>query len=364
MLNLTDGLHDRCLSVLLPDSPKKLPILFDFHGAGGNAANYGRNTDVSTGRSWGDIAAIHGFAVVGGEALQFSSPNPPGPSPVPANCKACFADHGCSTGPSCVPCCKRYQGACAGICGDEKVPFRAAVAAVCGGVVNQTEGTAGTEATGTEPLEPWSSSATSGGNWHGGQWIIPEVQNDTTGLVCSDANPDWSYIKRAIELLEAHGGGATFDTSRVFFTGCSMGSAMTGWVAQCMHQLTPTAISAFATQSTGLKVKGDGLTFPPDNYATGGVTWGECAECKYFPAPVTATEGLKACVVDQSSDGFGGTVDFYKSSLALHKAWMSAGMRSNISISSGGHCATHSFEWIARCLDDGTGRLLTPLVER
>ena len=42
-------------------------------------------------------------------------------------------------------------------------------------------------------------------------------------------------------------------------------------------------------------------------------------------------------------------------------------MRSNISISSGTHCQTHSFAWIAACLDDGTGRLLSsaksPLVE-
>ena len=33
-------------------------------------------------------------------------------------------------------------------------------------------------------------------------------------------------------------------------------------------------------------------------------------------------------------------------------------MASNLSISPGKHCETHSFTWIAECLDDGTGRLL------
>jgi hypothetical protein len=33
--------------------------------------------------------------------------------------------------------------------------------------------------------------------------------------------------------------------------------------------------SAFASQSTGLKVKGDGLHFPPDNYDPS-YQWGEC----------------------------------------------------------------------------------------
>ena len=55
---------------------------------------------------------------------------------------------------------------------------------------------------------------------------------------------------------------------------------------------------------------------------------------------------------DQTGDN-----DFYKSSLNLNKTWIETGMRAEISISDGGHCQTHSFEWIANCLDDGTGRL-------
>ena len=45
------------------------------------------------------------------------------------------------------------------------------------------------------------------------------------------------------------------------------------------------AAELFASQSTGLKTKGDGLRLPPDNYQPE-YTWGECPECKYFPAPV------------------------------------------------------------------------------
>ena len=104
-----------------------------------------------------------------------------------------------------------------------------------------------------------------------------------------------------------------------------MGSAYTIWVAQCYHAKYPAATSAFASQSTGLKVKGDGLHFPPDNYNPS-YQWGECPTCQvlfyaagrmpsqmhtcshlsvpqYFPAPVSKTDGLKACVVDQTGCG-------------------------------------------------------------
>ena len=87
---------------------------------------------------------------------------------------------------------------------------------------------------------------------------------------------------------------------------------------------------------------------------------------QYFPAPVSKTDGLKACVVDQRDDNEvgGESYDFYKSSLALQQAWLRAGMRADASLSArGGHCETHSFEWIASCLDDGTGRLLSAPAE-
>ena len=57
------------------------------------------------------------------------------------------------------------------------------------------------------------------------------------------------------------------------------------------------------TPEVGLKVKGDGLRFPPDNYLPNTTTsWGQCPACQYFPAPVRRTTGLKACVVDQTED--------------------------------------------------------------
>ena len=128
---------------------------------------------------------------------------------------------------------------------------------------------------------------------------------------------------------------------------------MTTWIAQCMHAALPRgALTAFATQSSGLKTKGDGLKLPADNYQPQ-YRWGECPDCKYFPAPVVPTADLKACVVDQYGDR-----DFYKSSLELNTTWVSAGMRAEIDLHKGGHCQTRSFEWIAACLDDGTGRLL------
>jgi hypothetical protein len=115
-------------------------------------------------------------------------------------------------------------------------------------------------------------------------------------------------------------------------------------------------VTAFGSQSTGLKVKGDGLNLPPDNYRAG-VSWGECAACQYFPAPVRKTTGLKACVSDQTEDPSAEDPMFYQSSVNLAAAWAAAGMRSETNYAAGGHCNTPSFTWIRNCLDDGTGRL-------
>ena len=41
-----------------------------------------------------------------------------------------------------------------------------------------------------------------------------------------------------------------------------MGSAFSLYAATCLNALNPDIISAFATHSTGLKIKGDGLSFP------------------------------------------------------------------------------------------------------
>merc|ERR1711920_746586 len=128
-----------------------------------------------------------------------------------------------------------------------------------------------------------------------------------------------------------------------------------GYQAQCIKQRSPSILSAFATHSTGLKVKGDGNNFPPDEYNTQ-YTWGECPKCEYFPfcpKAYTDTLGLKACVFDNTGDG-----DFYKSSQALGNTWKDLGMKVQTHFESGGHCQIHSFEEIVNCLDDGTKRLL------
>ena len=238
----------------------------------------------------------------------------------------------------------------------EHVPFRAAVAAVCG-LDNTTRDVAEEFVAVEEEQQAMSLSTTATapwvGGWNGGQWLIPEIQTDASGLACDPSRfQDAAYILNATAALAAYNGGRTFNTSATFFTVCSMGSAMAIWSAQCAHALEPSAVSAFASQSTGLKTKGDGLTFPPDNYQPQ-YSWGECPQCEYFPAPVVQTRGLKACIVDQYGDR-----DFYYSSLALNRTWRAAGMRAEVDLHPGSHCQTRSFEWIVECIDDGTGRLL------
>ena len=340
VINVTDGAgRARCVSAVVPKKHSNggAPILFYAHGAGGSCANFGAKTDTS-GTSWSSLVEKYGFGFVGVEAVQWSAPGPgPAPAPVPPDCVNCFAAAGCTPGTDCTSCMQKEKSSCAHVCGAEHVPFPSVEAAVCGS----------------------SALVELAYQWHGGEWLIPEIQNDTTGLMC-----DWSndaelvYIDNVVDALGAFRGGGVFDTSRVFFTGCSMGSALTGWLSQCYHAKYPSASTAFCTQSTGLKVKGDGLEFPPDNYADGATTWGECAECKYFPAPVVKTRGLKACFVDQTADPSEHEPYFYKSTLAMQVAWGEAGMRSNASYTSGGHCQTASYQWIVDCMDDGTGRLL------
>ena len=327
VLNVTDGVNPRCASVITPPTRGNHPVLFVFHGAGGNAKNFGGLKD-SAGKSWSDVSSDlskSGFAIVGGEATQFSGSSP---SPIPQDCLECF-DSCREDKMNCSSCCSQKQMDCASVCGPERVPFRDVEKAVCSSSI--------------EEIEEFQ--------WHGGEWLIPDIQTDMTGIKCeAEDSREITYINNILEELEKR---EEFDMSRIFVTGCSMGSAMTLWISQCLHLRNASTITSFATQSTGLKVKGDGLTFPPDNYNNGTSTWGECDGCEYFPAPVVKSENLKACIVDQTGDN-----DFYKSSLNLNKTWIETGMRAEISISDGGHCQTHSFEWIANCLDDGTGRLL------
>ena len=86
VLNVSDGTHARCVSVIIPGDGRNdaavgpMPVLFDFHGAGGNAARFGRSSDSGMPPTkWPTLAQQYNFVVVGGEALQWSA-GPPGPA--------------------------------------------------------------------------------------------------------------------------------------------------------------------------------------------------------------------------------------------------------------------------------------------
>ena len=60
VVNVSDGVYDRCASIIIPDreegEDQKLPILFDFHGSGGNAMEYPGRKAGEVGNTWADIA--------------------------------------------------------------------------------------------------------------------------------------------------------------------------------------------------------------------------------------------------------------------------------------------------------------------
>ena len=149
----------------------------------------------------------------------------------------------------------------------------------------------------------------------------------------------------------------TFDLSKSFITGASEGAAFTQWQSVCRFESTPENYTAFATHSTGLKVKGDGNQLPPCP-SDPQYTWGECPTCKYWPTVVGKFDGLKACIFDNTADPNAQNPFFYRTSEQMAQYYKTAGNRYETSYGSGGHCVMHSYEAIATCMDDGTGRLL------
>jgi len=260
---VSDGVYDdRCFSLIEPSttSENKLPILFWFHGAGGNAGHCGGNRGRDSGTSsMYDLAQKFGYVLVCGEALQVD---------------------------------------------------------------------------------------------HRGQWDIPEIINKTNDYCANDASTDMVYIQNVLKKLSEN---PKYDLSRIFTSGCSMGSAFSQFTAPCLKSKGFT-ISAFATHSTGLKVKGDGLKFPGSWHDHS--RWGECDGCMYFPQRPQSWKkdiqglGLKACIFDNTGDG-----DFYTSSQNLADTWTQLGNKAETHFLDGGHCQIHSFDDIIDCLDDGTGRL-------
>merc|ERR1719453_788137 len=251
VVTLSDGTYQRCMSLFTPSSAKKpMPILWWFHGSGGNAAHCGMQSDLI------DLAESEGFAFICGEATQN----------------------------------------------------------VFG---------------------------------HGGQWNIPAKITDETGTPCSSSDSiEVNYMKNALEYLAKS--PKIYDASRVFTSGCSMGSAFSGYMGNCLKKWDPQQISAFATHSTGLKYKGDGNRLPEN--------WGECDGCQWWPfAPVKYTDslGLKACIFDNTGDG-----DFYKTSTYLAQKWPELGNPSENHFASGGHCQNIPHSDIVSCL--GLGGSPTP----
>jgi predicted esterase len=198
--------------------------------------------------------------------------------------------------------------------------------------------------------------------FEGGYWNIPTVINDTTGTPCADSDTfDRLYVKNALAELEKL---KRFDTTRTFFAGCSRGAAFATYTSICHKQAPETAahISAFATHSTGLKVKGDGIQFQNGQ----GKYVESCETCQYYPAkpfavPATDTLGLKACIFDNTNDRLPKSAQspfYYYSSRQLASYWTMLGNKAETHFGSGGHCEHIPYSQVARCLDDGTGRLL------
>jgi len=264
VITLTDGAEERCLSVIWPDlsasKQKKIPILFWFHGLGGNAMNCGENPLVQ-------IARDGGFALVCAEARLV------------------------------------HLG--------------------------------------------------------GGSWDIPNVITDATGTPCgTNSSHEIPYMKNAMEALRRM---PFLDTSRIFFSGCSQGSGFSNYISTCYKQdaLTAPFLSAFATHSTGLKVKGDGIEWDCCSVIE------TCAECQYFPSKPFKAQGelgLKACIFDNFNDRLprndSAPAFFYESSTQLAAAWQKLGNRAETHFGAGEHCNPIDFAGIAKCLDDDTGRLL------
>ena len=268
VLNFTDSdSNARCLSLVTPPTSDPLPVLFYFHGQGGNAQNCGESPGEDDGKSLVDLALEYGFALVCGEALQFDP--------------------------------------------------------------------------------------------QGGEWMLPEVVTDQTGNRCEESDSvDRSYISVALDELAALG----LDTSRVFFSGCSMGSVFSEYTSTCTalaeKEKTVKSLTAFATHSAGLKVKGDGLSWPPLPNNTSVLT-GECDDCQWFPIKPVAMDGVKICVFDNEQDPNADAPDFYTSSVNLVRAMEALGNAVESTFLPGFHCEIHSYDAIVQCLDDSSGRLIS-----
>lgn len=84
----------------------------------------------------------------------------------------------------------------------------------------------------------------------GGQWTIPEIQTKSTGTKCElGDSPDAAYMRAVVAELEAH--EKLFNMSKLFTSGCSMGSAFSEYSGNCMNAwYGSNRVPAFATHSS------------------------------------------------------------------------------------------------------------------
>merc|ERR1719218_302747 len=142
---------------------------------------------------------------------------------------------------------------------------------------------------------------------HGGQWNIPAEITDKTGTPCGSSDSvEVGYMQAVLDHLGKS--PEKYDTKRIFTSGCSMGSAFSGYIGNCLKQWDPKQISAFATHCPG----------------------------------------LKACIFDNTGDG-----DFYKTSKYLAQKWPELGNPSESHFASGGHCQNIPYSDIVACLGLG-----------
>jgi hypothetical protein len=215
-----------------------------------------------------------------------------------------------------------------------------------------------------------------------GEWDIPRVFNDKTGPKC-DHNT-YATMHSTVQMLKELESRPNFDMNRLFLAGCSMGAAMALYVSNCIDELNPGKVRAFATFGQGLKVKGDGNHFPFETVLSGKrhvarveaersiffrlfsaspskdlYEHGECPNCKYWPTVLNTKGSMKACIFDSTTNPSAAHPFYYHSSEKLASEWKRAGHTAVTYFTDGGSttCNPPSLLMLD-CLNDDKGELL------
>ena len=188
-----------------------------------------------------------------------------------------------------------------------------------------------------------------------GAWTTPYIQTDATGPKCAkEDSPDMWYFESVYAMLSNY--PDHFQMDHLFFSGCSGGSAAGLWFAVCADQKWPGQALGFATHSTGLKMKDDGIEFI-STPLYGDVPWAECDQCQYYPV-VPMPSSMKGCIFDNYEDPSEEDPKYYQTSVQLEEFWLGLGNYAESQYDHGGHCHVHSMVELAICMDDGKGILI------